>query len=338
MRAVEIATTLIRRLRRPLLPQAGEGVGDGRLSMSSALLVVQILNGLQLGVLLFLIAAGLTLTFGVMDFINLAHGVQYMVGAYLAAMFVAWTGSFWTGLALTLPTALAFGLLLETTIYRRLYDRDHLDQLLATFGLIIFLNQAVKTLWGAAPLSVPIPDLLSGSVQLMDGLLYPVYRLALIAVGLATALLLHLLINRTRVGMLVRAGATNAPMVSALGVDIRRLFMIVFGFGAMLAGFAGALVAPILSVQPGMGDDLLILAFVVIVIGGVGSIRGAFLAALMVGLIDTLGRAFGPQLLRLAMPPAAANQTGRSLAPMLIYILMAGVLFFRPSGLFPVKR
>ena len=306
--------------------------------MSSALFVVQILNGLQLGVLLFLIAAGLTLTFGVMDFINLAHGVQYMVGAYLAAMFVAWTGSFWTGLALTLPTALAFGLLLETTIYRRLYDRDHLDQLLATFGLIIFLNQAVKTLWGAAPLSVPIPDLLSGSVPLMDGLLYPVYRLALIAVGLATALLLHLLINRTRVGMLVRAGATNAPMVSALGVDIRRLFMIVFGFGAMLAGFAGALVAPILSVQPGMGDDLLILAFVVIVIGGVGSIRGAFLAALMVGLIDTLGRAFGPQLLRLAMPPAAANQTGRSLAPMLIYILMAGVLFFRPSGLFPVKR
>ena len=311
---------------------------NGLLNMSSALFVVQILNGLQLGVLLFLIAAGLTLTFGVMDFINLAHGVQYMVGAYLAAMFVAWTGSFWTGLALTLPTALAFGLLLETTIYRRLYDRDHLDQLLATFGLIIFLNQAVKTLWGAAPLSVPIPDLLSGSVQLMDGLLYPVYRLALIAVGLATALLLHLLINRTRVGMLVRAGATNAPMVSALGVDIRRLFMIVFGFGAMLAGFAGALVAPILSVQPGMGDDLLILAFVVIVIGGVGSIRGAFLAALMVGLIDTLGRAFGPQLLRLAMPPAAANQTGRSLAPMLIYILMAGVLFFRPSGLFPVKR
>jgi branched-chain amino acid transport system permease protein len=253
-------------------------------------------------------------------------------------MFVAWTGNFWTGLALTLPTALAFGLLLETTIYRRLYQRDHLDQLLATFGLVIFLNQGVKTLWGAAPLSVPIPDLLSGSVPLMDGLLYPIYRLALIAVGLATALLLDVAVNHTRAGMLVRAGATNAPMVSALGVDIRKLFMIVFGFGAMLAGFAGALVAPILSVQPGMGDDLLILAFVVIVIGGIGSIRGAFLAALMVGLIDTLGRAFGPQLLRLAMAPAAANQTGRSLAPMLIYILMAGVLFFRPTGLFPVKR
>ena len=185
---------------------------------------------------------------------------------------------------------------------------------------------------------MPIPDLLSGSVALMPGLLYPVCRLALIGVGLATALGLHLVINHTRIGMLVRAGATNAPMVSALGVDIRRLFMIVFGFGAMLAGFAGALVAPILSVEPGMGDNLLILAFVVIVIGGVGSIRGAFLAALLVGLVDTLGRSFGPQALRVLMAPAAASQTARALAPMLIYILMAVVLFFRPAGLFPVKR
>ena len=306
--------------------------------MSTALLFVQTLNGLQLGILLFLIAAGLTLVFGVMDFINLAHGVQYMIGAYLAAMFSTWTGSFWTGLALTLPVALAFGLILEVLIFRRLYGRDHLDQVLATLGLIIFLNQAVKTLWGAAPLSVPVPELLSGSIPLMDGLLYPVYRLALIATGLAAALLLYVLINHTRVGMLVRAGATNAPMVSALGVDIGRLFMLVFGFGAMLAGMAGAIVAPILSVEPGMGDNLLILTFVVIVIGGIGSIRGAFIAALMVGLIDTLGRAFGPQLLRLVLAPAAASQTGRSLAPMLIYILMAAVLFFRPSGLFPVKQ
>ena len=306
--------------------------------MSSALLLVQTLNGLQLGILLFLIAAGLTLVFGVMDFINLAHGVQYMIGAYLMAMFSAWTGSFWAGLALTLPTALAFGLLLEVLIFRRLYGRDHLDQVLATFGLILFLNQAVKVIWGAAPLSVPVPDLFSGSVQIMDGLLYPVYRLALIGIGLGAALGLYQLINKTRVGMLVRAGATNAPMVSALGVDIGKLFMIVFCFGAMLAGFAGAMVAPILSVEPGMGDNLLILTFVVIVIGGIGSIRGAFIAALAVGLIDTLGRAFGPQLLRLMMEPAAANQTGRSLAPMLIYILMAAVLFFRPSGLFPVRR
>jgi branched-chain amino acid transport system permease protein len=306
--------------------------------MSLALLAVQTLNGLQLGILLFLIAAGLTLTFGVMDFVNLAHGVQYMVGAYLAAMFASLTGGFWGGLALTLPAALAFGLALEFLVFRWLYDRDHLSQILATFGIILFLNQAVKTLWGAAPLSVPMPEVLSGSVALMPGLLFPVYRIALIGAGLATALALYLLINRTRAGMLIRAGATNPLMVSALGVDIRRLFMLVFGFGAMLAGFAGALVAPILSVEPGMGDNLLILAFVVIVIGGIGSIRGAFLAAVMVGLIDTLGRAFGAQMLRLALAPAAASQTGRALAPMLIYILMAAMLFLRPSGLFPVKR
>lgn len=306
--------------------------------MSTALLIVQTLNGLQLGVLLFLIAAGLTLVFGVMDFINLAHGVQYMVGAYLVAMFSSLTGSFWLGLLLTLPTALAFGLVLEVLVFRHLYQRNHLEQVLATFGLIIFLNEAVKVIWGAAPIGVSVPEALSGSVRLMDGLLYPVYRLVLIGTGLVTALVLYLLINKTKVGMLVRAGAVNAPLVSALGVDIGRLFMIVFGFGAMLAGFAGAMVAPILSVEPGMGDNLLILTFVVIVIGGIGSIRGAFVAALLVGLIDTLGRAFGPQLLRLMMEPAAANQTGRSLAPMLIYILMASVLFFRPSGLFPVKR
>ncbi len=306
--------------------------------MSGGLFLVQTLNGLQFGILLFLIAAGLTLVFGVMDFINLAHGVQYMVGAYLAATFTAVTGNLFLGLLLTLPTALAFGLLLEVLVYRHLYDRDHLEQVLATFGLILFLNQAVRLIWGAAPLSVPVPEALSGSVMLMPGLLYPVYRIALIVAGLMTAALLYVLTTRTRIGMLVRAGATNAPMVSALGVDIHRLFMIVFGFGAMLAGFAGAMVAPILSVEPGMGDNLLILTFVVIVIGGIGSIRGAFIASLMIGLIDTLGRSFGPQMLRYFMEPAAASQTGRSLAPMLIYILMAAVLCVRPSGLFPVKQ
>ena len=306
--------------------------------MSLTLLYVQTLNGLQLGVLLFLIAAGLTLVFGVMDFINLAHGVQYMIGAYLAAMFTAMTGNFFLGLALALPSALAFGLLLEFLIFRHLYDRDHLDQVLATFGIILFLNQAVKVIWGAAPLSVPIPDAFSGSIKLMDGLLYPVWRLAIIGSGLAVAVLLGILVTKTRIGMLVRAGATNAPMVSALGVDIGKLFMIVFGFGAMLAGFAGAMVAPILSVEPGMGDNLLILTFVVIVIGGIGSVRGAFIAAIMVGLVDTLGRSFGPSLLRAVMDPAAAAQTGRALAPMLTYILMAAVLFFRPAGLFPAKK
>lgn len=302
------------------------------------LLYVQTLNGLQLGVLLFLIAAGLTLVFGVMDFINLAHGVQYMIGAYLAAMFTAMTGNFFLGLALALPSALAFGVLLEFLIFRHLYDRDHLDQVLATFGIILFLNQAVKVVWGAAPLSVPIPDALSGSIRLMDGLLYPVYRLAIIGSGLAIAVLLGILVSRTRIGMLVRAGASNAPMVSALGVDIGKLFMVVFGFGAMLAGFAGAMVAPILSVEPGMGDNLLILTFVVIVIGGIGSVRGAFIAAILVGLVDTLGRVFGPMLLRALMDPSAASQAGRALAPMLTYILMAAILFFRPAGLFPAKK
>jgi len=306
--------------------------------MTATLFIVQVLNGIQLGVLLFLIAAGLTLVFGVMDFINLAHGVQYMLGAYFAVMFYGLTGSFLAALGLALIASLGIGLLLEFAVFRHLYDRDHLDQVIATFGIILFLNQGVRIVWGAAPLSLPIPDLLSGTVVLMPGLVYPVWRLVIIACGLATAALLYVLIRFTRVGMLVRAGATDAAMVSALGVDIRRLFMIVFGFGTMLAGFAGVMIAPILSVEPGMGDTILILAFVVIVIGGIGSIRGAFLAALLVGLIDTLGRAFGPQLLRLALAPAAANQTGRSLAPMLIYILMAGVLFFRPTGLFPVKR
>ncbi len=306
--------------------------------MTSTLLLVQVLNGLQFGLILFLIAAGLTLVFGVMDFINLAHGVQYMVGAYLAAAFAAWTGSFWLALLLALPTALAFGLLLEVLVFRHLYDRDHLDQVLATFGVILFLNQGVKFVWGAAPLNVPMPDILSGSIPLPGGLLYPTYRIAIIAAGLGVAALLYVLVHHTRIGMLVRAGASNAAMVSALGVDIRRLFMGVFGFGAMLAGFAGAMVAPILSVEPGMGDNILILAFVVIVIGGIGSIRGAFLAALLIGLVDTVGRTLAPTVLRFFLDPSVASQTGRAVAPMLIYILMAAVLFFRPSGLFPVRR
>jgi branched-chain amino acid transport system permease protein len=254
--------------------------------MSTTLLLVQILNGLQLGVLLFLIAAGLTLVFGVMDFINLAHGVQYMLGAYFAVMFYGLTGNFLAALVLALMAALAFGLVLEFAVFRHLY---------------------------------------------------PVWRLVIIASGLATAGLLYALIRFTRVGMLVRAGATNAAMVSALGVDIRRLFMIVFGFGTMLAGFAGVMIAPILSVEPGMGDTILILAFVVIVIGGIGSIRGAFLAAIMVGLVDTLGRSFAVDIMRLFMAPSPARTVGPAIASMLIYLLMAIVLYVRPAGLFPVR-
>ncbi|HEY5215904.1 MAG TPA: branched-chain amino acid ABC transporter permease [Pseudolabrys sp.] len=302
-----------------------------------SLLIVQILNGLQLGVLLFLIAAGLTLVFGVMDFINLAHGVQYMLGAYLAVMFYALTGSSLLALVLALLAALAFGLFLEFAVFRHLYERDHLDQVIATFGIILFLNQAVKYVWGAAPLSLPIPEMFSGSVVLMPGLVYPVWRLVIIASGLAIALLLYVLVSRTRLGMLVRAGANNAPMVSALGVDIRRLFMIVFGFGTMLAAFAGIMIAPILSVEPGMGDTILILAFVVIVVGGIGSIRGAFVAALLIGLADTLGRSFSVDILRLVMAPSPARTVGPAIASMLIYLLMALVLYVRPTGLFPPK-
>lgn len=305
--------------------------------MLGALLLVQTLNGLQFGVLLFLIAAGLTLVFGVMNFINLAHGVQYMLGAYLAVMFYGLTGSFWIALALAMATALVFGLLLEFVIFRHLFDRDHLDHVIATFGIILFLNQGVKTVWGASPLNLPIPEVLSGSILLMPGVLYPVWRLAIIAAGLLVALVLYLLVTRTRIGMLVRAGATDADMVSALGIDIRKLFMIVFGFGAMLAGFAGVMVAPILSVEPGMGDSILILAFVVIVIGGIGSIRGAFLAAILIGLVDTLGRAFAVDILRIVMSSSSARTVGPAIASMLIYLLMAGVLFFRPAGLFPAK-
>jgi branched-chain amino acid transport system permease protein len=305
--------------------------------MSTTLLIVQILNGLQLGVLLFLIAAGLTLVFGVMDFINLAHGVQYMLGAYLAVMFYALTGSFLAALVLALLASLGFGLLLEFVVFRHLYDRDHLDQVIATFGIILFLNQGVKLVWGAAPLSLPIPEALSGSVVLMPGLLYPVWRIVIIASGLAAGLVLYGLVTHTRIGMLVRAGATNATMVSALGIDIRRLFMIVFGFGTMLAGFAGIMIAPILSVEPGMGDTILILAFVVIVIGGIGSIRGAFIAALLIGLVDTLGRSFAVDILRLFLAPSPARTVAPALASMLIYLLMAVVLFLRPSGLFPAK-
>jgi branched-chain amino acid transport system permease protein len=305
--------------------------------MPTTLLVVQILNGLQLGVILFLIAAGLTLVFGVMNFVNLAHGVQYMLGAYLAVMFYGMTENFAAALALALVTALLLGLALEFAVFRHLYDRDHLDQVIATLGVILFVNQGVKFLWGAAPLSLPIPDVLSGSVVLMPGLLYPVWRLVVILSGLLVAVLLFVLVTYTRVGMLVRAGATNAPMVSALGVNIRRLFMIVFGFGTMLAGFAGVMIAPILSVEPGMGDSILILAFVVIVIGGIGSIRGAFLGALLIGLVDTLGRSFSVDLLRLVLDPSAARTVGPALASMLIYLLMALVLFIRPAGLFPAK-
>jgi branched-chain amino acid transport system permease protein len=305
--------------------------------MSATLFLVQVLNGLQFGVLLFLIAAGLTLVFGVMDFINLAHGVQYMLGAYLAVAFYGLVDNFFLALVLALLVALGFGLLLEFIVFRHLYGRDHLDQVIATFGIILFLNHGVRVVWGAAPLTLPVPEFFTGSVVLKAGLLYPTWRLVIIGAGLAVAVGLYVLVTHTRLGMLVRAGATNARMVSALGVNIERLFMIVFGFGTMLAAFAGIMIAPINSVEPGMGDNILILAFVVIVIGGIGSIRGAFIAALLIGLVDTLGRSFSIDVLRLVMAPSPARMAGPAIASMLIYVLMAVVLYIRPAGLFPAR-
>ena len=305
--------------------------------MSLSLFLVQSLNGLQFGILLFLIAAGLTLVFGVMGFINLAHGVQYMIGAYLTFMFYQVTGNFFAALMLGLVAALAIGLACEILIFRHLYARDHLDQVLATFGIILFVNEAVKAIWGPSSLILPPPESLSWSFEIIEGLQYPIYRLAVIAVGIAVAFGLYIIVFKTRVGMLIRAGATNPDMVSALGVDIKRLFMIVFGFGAMLAGFAGAIAAPMFSLEPSMGDDLLIVVFVVIIIGGIGSIRGAFIAAVMVGMLETLGRSVATDLLKLVFDASAANQIGPALSSMLIYILMAAILFFKPEGLFPAR-
>jgi branched-chain amino acid transport system permease protein len=287
--------------------------------------------------LLFLIAAGLTLVFGVMGFINLAHGVQYMVGAYLIFAFTGLTGSFWLALGLSLVTALAIGLLLEGLVFRHLYGRSHLDQVLATFGIIIFLNELAKTLFGPATLSIDTPEILSGAIQLTEQLRYPVYRLVTIGVGLLVAVGLYLTISYTRTGMLIRAGSTKPEMVAALGVNIKRLFRIVFGVGAMLAGFAGVIAAPIFAIEPGMGDNILIIAFVVIIIGGVGSIGGAFVAAILVGLIDTLGRSLMTEGLGMVVSASTATQIGPALASMLIYILMATILVVRPKGLLPAK-
>jgi branched-chain amino acid transport system permease protein len=299
------------------------------------LLLEQCLNGLQFGLLLFLLAAGLTLVFGIMDLVNLAHGSLYMMGAYFAASFVAWTGSFFAGALLALGATLLLGIALEIVALRPLYGRDHLDHVLGTFGLILFFNELVRLVWGPAGLSLPLPPALNTAVDIF-GIYYPTYRLLIILVSLLVALFLYVVVMKTRVGMLIRAGASNREMVGALGIDIKLLFTLVFGLGAAFAGLAGLMQAPILTVQIGMGENILILAFVVIVIGGIGSIRGAFVAAIFVGLVDTLGRAFLPDLLRLVLSTTAASTLARALSSMLIYLLMAIVLALRPQGLFPV--
>jgi branched-chain amino acid transport system permease protein len=306
--------------------------------VSWLLVVEQCLNGLQFGVMLFLLAAGLTLVFGIMNLVNLAHGSLYMVGAYLATAAFGWTGSFLLAVVFSLVATLALGMVVEVVALRTLYERDHLDQVLATFGLILFFNEAVAIVWGRAALFTTVPPALSGHVQLLPGLRYPAYRGVIILVGLTVALLLYVVVSRTRMGMLIRAGASNRTMVAALGVNVRLLYTLVFGFGAALAALGGLMAGPIYTVLPGMGDDILIQVLVVIVIGGIGSIRGAFVGAVVVGMVDTLGRAFLKPMLSTALGPSAANDAGPALASMLIYILMAAVLYFRPQGLFPAAR
>ncbi|MBN9038406.1 MAG: branched-chain amino acid ABC transporter permease [Rhizobiales bacterium] len=302
--------------------------------MQLALVIEQLLNGLQLGVMLFLMAAGLTLIFGVMGLINLAHGSLYMVGAFACAAVAAWTGSFWLGLVASLAAAAAAGAVVELLVVRRLYGRDHLDQVLATFALILVFSEGTRWLFGSFPLYLDIPPLLSGAVSLPGGSQYPLYRLAIIGVGILVAVGLYLLISRTRLGMRIRAGESDREMIAALGVDVATLYTLVFALGAALAGLAGAMVGAIQSVQVGMGEPVLILAFVVIVIGGIGSIRGALVGALLVGVVDTLGRFLLPQLFGLFMAPSQAGLVGGALASMLIYVVMALILAFRPRGLF----
>jgi branched-chain amino acid transport system permease protein len=297
--------------------------------------IEQCLNGVQLGMLLFLLAAGLTLIFGIMDLVNLAHGSLYMLGAYFAATFAEATDSFVIGVVLGLVATAIAGMVLEVIAIRPLYGLSHLDHVLGTFGLLLFFDDMVRYIWGPAGMTLSLPSEMLSAVQIIPGIYYPLYRLVIIMVTLTVAALLYFVVMRTRLGMLIRAGASNREMVGALGINIKLLYTLVFGLGAALAGFAGIMQAPILTIQIGMGENILILAFVVIIIGGIGSIRGAFVASIIVGLLETLGRAFLPDILHSVLSVTAAQTLATSLSSMSTYILMAAVLVFRPEGLFP---
>ena len=305
--------------------------------IDATLLLEQLFNGLQFGMLLFLLAAGLTLVFGIMDLMNLAHGSLYMMGAYFAATVTRATDSYLLGLAVALPATLLLGIVLEVIVLRKLYDRGHLDQVLATFGMILFFNELVRLIWGPDGIEIVLPGFLNQTVQLL-GVPLPMYRIVVIGVGLAVAAFLYILVARTRLGMLIRAGASNREMVGALGIDIKRIFTLVFGLGAALAALAGALAGPIFAVTIGMGEHILIQVLVVIVIGGIGSIKGAFVGALLIGVIDIPGRSFLDSFFKLFLPVNTAETAAPAAASMLIYILMALVLFFRPQGLFPARN
>jgi len=302
--------------------------------MDWSLLITQLLNGLQLGLLLFLLASGLTLIFGIMDFINLSHGSFYMIGAYFCGTVVAITGSFLVGILFGLIGVFVVGAAVEWFIARRLYRSDHLDHVLVTFCLILIFDTLVHLLWGAEGMAIPLPDILNGQITVGE-LVLPSYRMLIIGCGLLVAALLYVLVVRTRLGMLIRAGASNRTMVEALGININRLFLVVFALGAAMAGFAGMLIAPITEASIGMGNDIIIVAFVVVIVGGIGSVKGAFYAALILGLLDTLSRSYLDLVLQLFMPVSYAETAAPALSAMLIYILMAAVLAFRPRGLFP---
>lgn len=298
------------------------------------LFVEQMLNGLQFGVTLLLMASGLTLIFGIMNLINLAHGSLFMVGAYVGATVFIATGSFLLAVLCAMAAAAVTGMVMELLILRRLYPREHLDQVLATFGLILFFNELVTIIWGRRPLSMGTPEWLSGTVEILPGVPYPEFRLAVILVGFAVIGLLYWMIMRTRLGMWIRAGASDREMIGALGVNIRLLYTLVFGLGACLAGLAGIMAAPFMSVQAGMGENILILTFVVIVIGGIGSLKGAMVAALTIGIADTLSRVYMPGIAALWFDPQTASNVGATFSSMVVYLLMAVVLAIRPHGLF----
>jgi branched-chain amino acid transport system permease protein len=305
--------------------------------MDASLVLIQLLNGLQLGVLLFLLASGLSLTFGIMDFVNLAHGSLYMIGAFSCATLTFWTGSFFWGILLALPLTAVAGFIVEIGVVRYLYKRDHLDHVLATFGLILCFDTLVQIFWGPEGIAVPLPKWLDGQVELFNGIIFPTYRLMIIITGLIVAAGLYWLVNHTRLGMLIRAGASNRTMVSALGIDINTLFTGVFALGAVLAGLAGMLISPITEASIGMGNEIIITAFVVIIVGGIGSMKGAFVAAVLIGLIDTFGRSFLDDIFKIFMSAEAAETAAPAISAMLIYILMAVILSFKPEGLFPPK-
>ncbi|MDF1715047.1 MAG: branched-chain amino acid ABC transporter permease [Antarcticimicrobium sp.] len=305
--------------------------------MDLSLLIIQALNGVQLGLLLFLVASGLTLVFGILDFVNLAHGSLYMLGAFICASLTFLFGNFLWAVLVALPLTGGIGYLVERFVARPLYARNHLDHVLGTFGLILVLDTLAHLIWGPAGIAVPLPHWLDGQIALTETLVIPSFRLLIIAAGLAAAAGLFWLVNYTRLGMLIRAGASNRTMVSALGIDIQTLFALVFALGAMLAGLAGMLIAPITEASIGMGNSIIITAFVVIIVGGIGSMKGAFIAALLIGLIDTMGRSFLDDIFKLAMSPEAAETSAPAVSAMLIYIIMALVLALRPQGLFPPR-